>query len=223
MSRTPLILLGISLAGAACERPTTAPATGAAARSVLRLQSADAAGLVRTTWPSAENPGPPYYARIEPTTPHIPIVNNWAVVAFYRDPACIRPDFNLLVFFDAPAAFGCPLEVEGFNLSQSGVSAGPPKIAQSQGTGVPFWFVPADAALEAMEDGVLTIGELSALPGLVVGSADSFEEVLQPFGGTAPIPKLSQSAQGALTDGRAFEYHVVTLNGEVQAIELHFE
>jgi hypothetical protein len=76
-------------------------------------------------------------------------------------------------------------------------------IVSSQGSAVPFWFVPADAVLEAMEDGVLTIAELAALPGRITGTATRFNEELHPHplppalgGGGHPNPKLVQSARG---------------------------
>ena len=101
---------------------------GEAAQSPLApaddVQFNQSHGLVRTTWPSAEDPGMPFYARIE--IGQIVTVDGWAIIAFYRDPACIPADFNLLTFFDAPAAFGCPHTVEGFTLWYGEAFAGAP-------------------------------------------------------------------------------------------------
>lgn len=225
MSRITPLVLGAAMTLVACERTPAAPSeTNAWEQGGAPVWLASSEGLTQTTWPSPADPGPPYYARIEPTVPHIPIVDGWAVIAFYRDPGCIPPDFNLLRLFNPPAAFGCPLTVAGFNLWSADPFTRPPMVAWAHGTGaVPFWFVPAAAAIVAMEDGVLTIGELAGLDGRLEGSAAGFVEMLQPFGGGAPTPKLVQQAQGALADERAFQYHVTTLLGETQAITLHFD
>lgn len=233
MLRNAVILVGAALVFAACERIATEPANSlTAGKSALR-QTAGEDGLLRSAWPSAADPGPPFYARIEPAPPHIYTVNGWAVVQFYRDPGCIPGAFNLLAFFAAPAAFGCPLAVEGFSLWEGQPFAGAPKISETRGTGaVPFWFIPADAVFDAMTDGVLTIGELAALPGRIAGVASEFSEALHPGaiplppplgGGGHPNPVFTQSAQGTLEDGRSFEYHVTRVKEELKTIHLHFE
>jgi hypothetical protein len=182
-------------------------------------------GLIHVTFPSEESPGVPAYARIE--SGQIYIADGWAVIAFYRDPTCVRPDFNLLMFFDVPAAFGCSLTVEGFALYEpDAYPMGAPKISHTQGTGaVPFWFVPAEVMLAAVADGELFIGELAALDGLLVGSATLFNEMLQSlphpvFGGGQPNPKLIQTAHGTLGDGRRFQYRLTLVDGEVKSIGL---
>lgn len=220
MLRKVLILVGLTLVFAACERIASEPA------DTLPPQTAED-GLQRSAWPSAEDPGPPFYTRIEPAPPHIYTVDGWAVIQFYRDPACIRPEFNLLAFFDAPAAFGCPLVVEGFSLRKA--QPGAPKITEARGTGaVPFWFIPSAAVFDAMTDGVLTIGELAALPGRITGLASEFSEALHPgpipvLGGGHPNPVFTQSARGTLEDGRAFEYQLTRVKEELKTIQLRFE
>ncbi len=230
MLKKTLILVGLPLVVAACERGATAPPAVLAAEdaAVLATQGASSAGLVRTTWPP--EPGPPFYARTMPPPRPILIVDGWAVIQFYRDPACIRVDFNLLAFFDPPAAFGCPLMVEGSALWEGEPFVGAPMIAQNRGTGaVPFWFIPSDALLGAIQDGELTIGELGALPGRIVGYATYFSEMQHPTappefgGGGHPHAMLTQSAQGTLEDGRGFQYHLTSVEDEVQAIRLRFE
>jgi hypothetical protein len=120
--------------------------------------------------------------------------------------------------------------VEGFALFHGAPFAGSPKVVQTQGSGaVPYWFIPAEAVLEAVQDGVLTIGELAALPGRLVGHASHFNETLHPSpnppflgGGGHPVPKLIQNAQGTLTDGRRFQYHVADVDGARGTIRLRF-
>lgn len=221
-----LLLVGV-VQGACHDAPVGPPEP---TEADLRAQVASSAGLVRTTWPSAEDPGPPFYARMDHVTP-VFVADGWAVIAFYRDPDCIPADFNLLAFFDPPIAFGCELTVEGSSLYQGEALVGAPKVAHTQGTGaVPFWFIPAGAVLEAIGDGVLTIGELAALPGRMVGNAIHFNELLHPNplppflgGGGHPNPKLILDADGVLADGRRFKYHVTRLDPEIRTIRLRFQ
>lgn len=230
MSSKALGLLVLPLVLVACESNATAPENSHAAEgSALRAQPAAQGSLTRITSPSAELPGPPFYARTAPPPNPIYIVDGWAVFQFYRDPACIRPDFNLLEFFDAPAAFGCTLLVKGFALQEPGFVV--PKVVREEGIGpVPYWFVPADAVLAAIQDGVLTIGELAALPGRLVGYATTFNEMQHASappelfgGGGHRNPMLSQSALGTLGDGRSFEYHLTEIGVAVKSIELRIE
>jgi hypothetical protein len=200
------------------------------ALTLLAAPAVAGTGLVRTTWPSVEDPGPPFYARIQPVPPHVFDDGEWAAVVFYRDPGCVPTGFNLLDFFDAPAAFGCQLTVEGASLWHGEAFAGAPKIVVSRGTGaVPVWFVPAGVIHPAIDDGVLTIGELAGLDGLLVGHASQFNETLHPHalppelgGGGHPNPKLIMNAHGGLEDGRRFNLHVTEVEGEVQAIQIQF-
>lgn len=187
-------------------------------------------GLTRTTFPSAEEPGAPYYARIDPEPPYIHDDGEWAAIVFYRDPGCVPADFNLLFFFDPPNAFACPLTIHGALLWEGAPQSGAPKIALSSGNGaVPVWFVPVGAIQQAMQDGVLTIGELAGLDGRLVGYADQFNEVLHPHplppvlgGGGHPNPKTLISAQGQLEDGRSFSLNVTEIQGEIRAIQIRF-
>ena len=187
-------------------------------------------GLVRTTFPSAEDPGPPFYARIGDILPHAFDDGEWAAIYFYRDPNCVPEDFNLLTFFDF-GAFGCPLEVEGFDLWEVEPLSAPPKIIISRGTGaVPVWFVPLVVFNQAIADGELTIGELAGLQGLLVGTADQFNETHhpEPFppelgGGGHPNPKIITNAHGQLEDGRRFNLHITWLvNEDLRVVRIQF-
>ncbi len=218
-----LMLVAALLAGCGDQAPLAPTAESAP----LLAKGANSQGLIRVTFPSEESPGVPAYARI--ASGEIYIADGWAVIAFYRDPSCVRPDFNLLMFFDVPAAFGCPLTVEGFALYEpEAYPMGAPKISHAKGTGaVPFWFVPADVLLAAIEDGELTIAELEGLDGRLVGYATHFNEVHQPpphpvLGGGHPNPKLIQTAHGTLEDGRRFQYHLTEVGLEVKSIRLRF-
>ncbi len=173
-------------------------AAAAALAVVMSAQSAYAA--VNLTVPG-ESPGVPAYARVEPGG--VFHTDEWAVVPFYRLPTCVPEDFNLMAFFDVPGAFGCPLTVEGREVWDNGPGQEPaPNLAVLRGTGVPVWFASTAELQAAMSDGALTIGELSSLDSLVVGTADFFQEVLRPG-------KLQViTARGTLPDGRSFRLQV---------------
>jgi len=183
-----------------------------------KAQSADSNGLIRSTWPSTEDPGLPFYALVEPGPPHVYSDDEWAFIPFYRDPDCVPEGFNLLNFFDPPAAFGCASMVSGHTLWHGAVGNGDPKHVVIHGMGnVPVWFVPQAAMADALSDGILTIGEIEALPGLMKGSADTFKEVVHPhpdmFGvGGHPVPKIMVNTRGALEDGRSFAVNLTRVN-----------
>jgi hypothetical protein len=133
------------------------------------------------------------------------------VIIFYRPPDCIPADFNLMQFFDmpgeeSPGAMGCnPPTMDGMETWAGEPGSGPaPLVATMNGNGdVPVWFVENAELDAAIEDGSITIGELSALASLVKGSAADYEELLHPSQSNE-VPVVRFSAAGALDDGRAF-------------------
>lgn len=183
-------------------------------------------GLLRTDYPSAEDPGFPFYARIDAIVDGAPPVytdGEWAAIVFYRDPGCIPGDFNLMEFFDFNA-FACPHTTSGFNLWEGAPLTIPPKVTKSFGTEVPVWFVPTSTIEVAIADGVLTIGELAGLDGLLIGTADRFSETLHPhsfpIGGGHPVPKLILNAKGQLDDGRQFALNISMLYPDLRTISI---
>lgn len=224
MVKRTSLLLAAALTLAACAAGDDV--TGPRAQTASNGTSLDA---VRTNWPSADDPGNPYYARIEPVPPHLYEASGYAVIVFYRDPGCVRADFNLLDFFDPPAAFGCASHVSGASIWAVGPGIGAPKVVGMKGDGaVPVWFVPAATAEAAVADGELTIGELAGLPGLIEGTATTFRETLMPHalppflgGGGHRSPKITITARGTLEDGRSFQYQLHREDyGEPEAIRL---
>jgi hypothetical protein len=129
------------------------------------------------TIPSPGVPGPPFYANF--AADFIPTDDGTVGIAFYRDPTCIPIDFNLLIQFDAPTAFGCTLTIEGKRWWRNPATDPFPFQIRYAGLGaVPIYFVDADELSAAADDGVVTIGELQSLPSLVVGVAESFHQVI---------------------------------------------
>jgi hypothetical protein len=161
--------------------------------------------------------GLPAYARIEMVDGRVFAHNDgvWAAITFYRGPSCVPADFNLLDFFDAPRAFGCELTVEGFEIWRNGPWAGDagPIQTVSYGLGaVPIWFVRVSELEDALDDGVLTVGELEHCASLQQGAASFFKETLHPAG-IARQTNLQLVARGALPSGGTFFF---------QAEETHF-
>lgn len=129
------------------------------------------------TFPSPGVQGPPFYANF--TATFMPNDDGIVGIAFYREPSCIPINFNLLVQFNPPAAFGCTLTVEGKRWWWNPATDPFPFQIRFSGLGaVPIYFVDADELATAADDGVLTIAELQTLPSLLVGIADDFHQVI---------------------------------------------
>lgn len=193
----------------------------------LAWTAGPAAAAVRTEIPE-EDPGPPFYARVERQAVHtdlVPHTEKLAAVVFYRSPACIPADFNLMDLFDPPAAFGCTLTVDGFEIWTNGPPPIDmiPRFARFGGLGaVPVWIVSWPELEAAAADDVLTVPELMALPSLQMGTAAFYHETLHPTGG-AENPALSLTAFGTLVDGRSFGLHHSGRAGGVRSVIRIFE
>lgn len=179
------------------------------------------AGGVQTTFPSAEDPGGPFYARVDPIPPHVFVDGPYAAIVFYRGPEGIPADFDLLGFFDVPGAFTVQSNVQGTNFWHGAPLVGSPRMSHSRELGtVPVWFVPAEAVHARIAAGEnLTIADLEAMDP-VKGAATHFREVLHPHalppeagGGGHPVPKINLSARGSLEDGRRFMLTITSSDG----------
>lgn len=208
MAKNSFILLAamFALTGCTADQHPTAP----------EVQTTSFDSPVRTTSPSAADPGLPYYARVEPAPPFVYHDDEWAAIVFYRDPSCVPGGFDLIRFFDAPAAFGCSQLVTANSMWKEGAFMGAPKVVKVSGSGaVPVWFFPTEVVLPAAADGVLTMTELRSLPNRLTGSASRYDEVVHPHplppsagGGGHANPKLIITARGSLEDGRSFRLHM---------------
>jgi len=134
-------------------------------------------------WEPGVGTGAPFYARIERGwTLH---TDEWAAILFYREPYCVRKDFNLLDFFDFPAAFGCETFVKGFEVRKDGMM--PPIQGSLKDAGpMHVYFFPWSAMQVALADDMLTMPELEGLDGLGSvlrkGITTSFTETIHPTG-----------------------------------------
>ncbi len=187
-------------------------------------------GLITTHWPSAEDPGMPFYARVELMPPYVFNDGEWAAIIFYREPSCVPDNFNLIRFFDVPGAFFCPHTVQGTSLWESSNMMIPPKIINmTELASVPVWFVPWEAVKsEANAGGVITRAGLEATPGLVKGYASRYRERLHPhpdFAGQGgnKNAKMIVTAKGALEDGRDFGLQISWINDVVTNIRIDLD
>jgi hypothetical protein len=134
-------------------------------------------GPVIQAFPAPGLPGPPVYANFAAN--FMPSDNGTLAIAFYRDPSCIPTGFNLLTQLDVPGAFACELTVEGRVWWHDPATDPFPFQIRLWGLGaVPIYFVDEAELAAAAQDGVLTIGELQALPSLLIGIAEIFEQVI---------------------------------------------
>jgi hypothetical protein len=179
---------------------------------------AASAGLVVLNIPE-EDPGPPFYARVGLQLLH---EQDLLAIPFYRDPACIPDDFNLLEMFDfpgpmGPGAFACPLNLTGKLMIEPDAPLGTfPVHVILRGTSVRFWFVSLEAFQAAAADGVVTRGELAAMSP-VEGTATQYHESLHP---REDDHRIVIDAIGALDDGRSFRFHATHIDDEAVSIRI---
>lgn len=127
-----------------------------------------------------EDPGIPIYARVGPILNQFFVTDGRLVIPFYRDPECIRDDFNFLTYYDPPAAFGCSLTVEGKFVIEKEAGEGEfPIMAHTEGTQVPVWIVDWPEFQKLVENESVTLPEIEAL-NPQKGIAQQYEEFLSP-------------------------------------------
>ena len=143
---------------------------------------------VRVEVTSGTGPGSacPFYARIERQTGAIH-TDELAAIPFYRDPECVPEDFNLLDFFDAPAAFDCESYMAGFEVWKNPMPIDlAPIQSELKAVGpMPIYFVPWSVLEVAMGDDALTMDELKNLDGIRIGIATFYTETLHPSRGAS--------------------------------------
>jgi hypothetical protein len=172
--------------------------------------------------------GPPFYARIELVDGQMLAHHDatWTAITFYRDPAGVPGDFDLLQLFDAPRAFDVPMVIEGFEIWRNGPWAGDasPIEVSSYGLGaVPIWFVRWDELQSTVNaNDRLTVADLESLPSLIKGSASRFKEVLHPFQ-SAVQTKTQIEASGTLPDGRSFAFQAEETHNRLNHVRIAFK
>lgn len=188
------------------------------ALAVLLTAGSSVDGQVRLLVPE-QSPGGPFYARFERGV--VLRTDEWVAIPFYREPECVRPDFNLLNFFDFdnPVIFSCTLTVHGFDIRADPTSPAP-RHSKLQGNGaVPVWFVSVEDYTGALPG--VTITDLLAMPSLVQGVATYFEETLHPLG-IAQQATLEIVASGYLPDESTFHLVAIEATGELRHVGIEF-
>jgi hypothetical protein len=205
MRRIARILL-VTFAVSACRdgfRPTE-PAPGPTTPVALPDGASLATGGPIIRHHPGESLGPPYYALFG--RGFVPNDGGWAGIVFIRSPECVSLGFNLLDWFDPPAALSCQLRVEGDEWWHS-LSEPPPFQQRERGLGaVPVYFVQLSELEAAMADDVLTITELQGLPSLLIGSATYLLQVVHNTNQPTNHGHETLVSRGTLQDGRTFEF-----------------
>jgi hypothetical protein len=168
-----------------------------------------------------DNPGPPFYARIAILGADRLFMEagSTVIIPMLRNVDCINPEFNLLNLFDVPAAFFCPLTVNGKGLIEPGATPDVfPIIAYLQSSDMPIWFLDRDPLLAAIADGVLTLSELNALNPRK-GVASRYIEYNKPR--TVEDHLLVIECNGVIpATNQSFEFKVNSITKALQNVEL---
>jgi hypothetical protein len=215
----------VTVAVAAIAAIATIACTGAAELpvAVTDMEAAAAAaaggGPVRTVAFPSQDPGPPLYARVTPLLNQVFVDGGLVAIPFYRDPACVASDVDLLEHIhppsqDGPGAFGCSLIVEGTYIIEADAPMGTfPIRVQTRGP-AQIWFVDLAAFNAASADGNLTMAELLTMEPLR-GTATTFNEMLAP---RMENHHVVITSHGTLHDGRAFQFNVNHPGDRTQSI-----
>jgi hypothetical protein len=182
---------------------SVAPAYAAAAPAASR------AGGLRVVRFPAEDPGPPLYARVTPLLNQIFVADGMVAIPFYRDPACVPLDVDLLEHIHppgehGPGSFACQLLIEGSYTIEPDAPLGTFPVRVVASGPAQFWFVPWSDFNAAAGDGKLTMAELIALEPLR-GTASTFNEMLAP---RLDDHHVVITSRGMLEDGRTFQFNV---------------
>jgi hypothetical protein len=152
-----------------------------------------------------QTPGPPYYAHFG--RGFLPNDGQWAGLPFYRSPECVPDTFNLLNQFDPPAAFGCPLLIQGLEWWHDPSSDPFPYQTYDRARRiVPIYFVLWSELQDAIADDVLTLAELRSLPSLRIGQTRDLTHSVQNTNYPRDFGREDFSARGWLVGGGTFEF-----------------
>jgi hypothetical protein len=200
---------------------TAADASSAAAGADV-LAAGRARGLRVVRFPG-EDPGPPLYARVTPLLNQVFTANGMVAIPFYRDPACVPLDTDLLAHLHppgehGPGSFACELLVEGGFTIEPDAPLGTFPVRVVASGPAQIWFVPSEDFDRAAGNGELTMADLIAL-GPLRGTASSFHEMLAP---RIEEHHVVITSHGTLGDGRAFEFNVNHHGDVTRSIQIRF-
>jgi hypothetical protein len=168
-----------------------------------------------------EDPGIPIYARVGPILNQFFVTDGQLVIPFYRDPECIRDDFNFLTYYDPPAAFGCDLTVQGKFVIEADAEQGSfPIMAHTEGTQVPVWIVDWAEFQVLMEDESVTLPGIEAL-NPIKGFAQQYEEFLSPRMNEHEV--IIEAAGIIPANSQQFNFELTHRGDQIQKILLDIE
>ena len=168
-----------------------------------------------------EDPGIPIYARVGPILNQFFVAGNQLVIPFYRNPVCIPDTFNLMNYYDPPAAFGCELRVQGRFVIEKDAEEGQfPIMAHTIGTEVPVWIVDWAGFQLLMDEGAVTMVDLEGL-NPIKATALQFEEYLSP---RINEHQVIIEAEGTVSGtDQEFYFSVTHVGDEIHSIVLEME
>lgn len=136
--------------------------------------------------------GGPFYASFGSILPDGSVfvihTDEWAAIPFYRNPACVPEDFNLVEQLDFNA-LNCYSLVAGFEVWENGpgIDLAPIQISFKAAEPMPIYFIPWDVLEVALEDYMLTMPELRVLEGVRIGIATFYTETWHVEGGAQQV------------------------------------
>ncbi len=168
-----------------------------------------------------DDPGIPIYARVGPILNQFFVADGQLVIPFYRDPECIRDDFDFLTYYDPPAAFGCELTVKGkFVIEEDAEEGDFPIMAHTEGEEVPIWIVDWPEFQTLMEQESVTITDLEAL-NPIKGLAHQYEEYLSP---RINEHQVIIEAEGTIqATGEQFSFSLTHRGDQIESITLRID
>lgn len=168
-----------------------------------------------------QDPGIPIYARVGPILNQFFVSDGQLVIPFYRDPECIRDDFNFLTYYDPPVAFGCELTVEGkFVIEQDAEEGTFPIMALTEGTLVPVWIIDWLEFQVLIETESVTRSDIEAL-NPIKGVAQQYVEYLSP---RMNEHEVIIEAGGTITGtGQQFTFVLTHRGDQIESILLDLE
>lgn len=168
-----------------------------------------------------DDPGIPIYARVGPILNQFFVADGKLVIPFYRNPECIRDDFDFLTYYDPPTAFGCELTVNGkFVIEEDAEDGAFPIMAHTEGEQVPVWIVDWPGFQALMEQESVTITDLEAL-NPIKGVAQQYEEYLSP---RMHEHQVIIEAEGTIqATGEEFTFSLTHRGDQIESITLNID
>lgn len=168
-----------------------------------------------------DDPGIPIYARVGPILNQFFVADGQLVIPFYRDPGCIRDDFDFLTYYDPPAAFGCELTVNGkFVIEEDAEQGTFPIMAHTEGEQVPVWIIDWPGFQALMEQEPVTITDVEGL-NPIKGVAHKYDEYLSP---RMNEHEVIIEAEGTVqATGEEFEFRLTHRGDQIESIILNID